>query len=152
MQLTRRLFRFLIQQSLILFNDFPPEIGLPHLPAHHFLKIGVKLLGLPQIHYIVYGLCGKVVFDSLLLVLFPLVLGLLMAGLKLCMTFEKFGERPANFSCDLCQIVACFLQVLVYGNAPLYAFIGTFAKCECRDWINFLPLAPQVGQPVLGWR
>jgi hypothetical protein len=65
---------------LIFFNDFPPEIGLSHLPAHHSLKIGIELLGLPQIHHVVYGLCGKIVFDPLLLVLFTLILGLLMAG------------------------------------------------------------------------
>jgi hypothetical protein len=34
-------------------------------------------------------LCGKVVFDSLLLVLFALVLRFLMAGLQLCMALEK---------------------------------------------------------------
>ena len=140
MQLPCRLLRFLIQQLLILFNNLTPEIGLSHLPAHHSLKIGIKLLGLPQIHHIVYGLCGKVVFDSLLLVLFTLVLGLLMAGLKLGVAFKKLGERPANFSCDLCQIVACFFQVLVDGNASLYAFIGTFAESECRDGVNLLPL------------
>ena len=89
MHFTSRLFRFLIQQLLILFNDLTPEVGLPHLPAHHFLKIGVKLLGLPQIHHIVYGLCGKVVFDPLFPVFFPLNFRLFMAGLKLCVAFEK---------------------------------------------------------------
>jgi hypothetical protein len=34
-------------------------------------------------------LCGKVVFDPLLLVLFALILRLLMAGLQLCMAPEK---------------------------------------------------------------
>ena len=89
MQLPCRLLRFLIQQPLILFNDFPPEIGLSHLPAHHSLKIGIELLGLPQIHHIVYGLCGKVVFDPLLPVVFSLNLGLFVAGFKLRMAFEK---------------------------------------------------------------
>jgi hypothetical protein len=74
---------------LILFNDLPPKVWLAHLPAHHSLKVGIKLLGLPQIHHIVDGLCGKVVFDSLLLVLFALILGLLMAGLQLCVALEK---------------------------------------------------------------
>jgi hypothetical protein len=79
MQLLSRLFRFLIQQPLILFNNFPPEIGHPHLPAHHPFKIGIKLLGLAQIHHIVYGLCGKVVFDPLFSVFFPLNFSFFMA-------------------------------------------------------------------------
>jgi hypothetical protein len=49
---------FLIQQPLILFNDFTPEIGHSHFPAHHSLKIGIKLLGLPEKHHIVDGLSG----------------------------------------------------------------------------------------------
>ena len=89
MQFTSRLLRFLIQQPLILFNDFPPEIGHSHLPAHHSLKIGIVLFGLPQIHHIVYGLCGKVVFDSLLLIVFPLDFRFFVAGLKLGMAFEE---------------------------------------------------------------
>jgi hypothetical protein len=88
-QLPRRLLRFLIQQPLILFNDFPPEIGHSHLPAHHSLKIGIELLGLPQIHHIVYGLCGKVVFDPLLSVLFPLNFRLFMAGFQFCLALEE---------------------------------------------------------------
>lgn len=141
MQLPRRLLRFLIQQPLILFNDFPPKIGLSHLPAHHSLKIGIVLFGLPQIHHIVYGLCGKVVFDPLLSVLFPLVLGLLMAGLKLSVALEEVGQSAANFTGDLGQVIASLFQVLVDGNAPLYAFIGPLAKCKGRDWVNFLLLA-----------
>jgi len=66
-----------------------PQIWHPHLPAHHFLKISVKLLGLPQIHHIVYGLCGKVVLDSLLLIFFPLKFRFFMACFKLCVTFEE---------------------------------------------------------------
>jgi len=34
-------------------------------------------------------LCGKVVFNPLLLIVFPLGLGLLMAGLQLCVALEK---------------------------------------------------------------
>lgn len=113
-----------------------PKIGLPHLPAHHAFQVRVKLLGLPEIHHIIYGLCGKVVFDSLLLVLFPLVLGLLMAGLKLSVALEEVGQSAANFTGDLGQVIASLFQVLVDGNAPLYAFIGPLAKCECRDGIN----------------
>jgi len=89
MQFTSRLFRFLIQEPLVLFYDVTPHIRHSHLPAHHFLKIGVKLLGLPQIHYIVYGLCGKVVFDPLLLIVFPLYFCFLVAGFKLGMAFEE---------------------------------------------------------------
>jgi len=79
----------LIQQPLILFNDFAPEIGLAHFPAHHSLKIGIELFGLPQIHYIVYGLCGKVVFDSLLPVFFSLNFSFFMAGFQFRLAFEK---------------------------------------------------------------
>jgi hypothetical protein len=88
-QLPRRLLRFLIQQPLILLNDFPPEIGHPHLPAHHSLKIGIELLGLPQIHHIVYGLCGKVVFDPLFSVFFPLDFRFFMAGFQFCLALEE---------------------------------------------------------------
>jgi hypothetical protein len=136
----RRLFRFLIQEPLVLCNNVFPEIGHSHLPAHHSLKISVELLGLPEIHHIVYGLCGKVVFDPFLPVVFSLNFCFLVAGFKLCVPLEETGECAANLGCDLCQIVARFLQVLVDGNAPLYAFIGSFTKCECRDWINLLPL------------
>jgi hypothetical protein len=83
-------------------------------------------------------LCGKVVFNPLLLIVFSLNFRFLVAGLKLCVAFKKLRESAANFTGDLCQIVACFLQVLVDGNAPLDAFVGTFAESECRDWINFL--------------
>jgi len=79
----------LIQQPLILFNDFPPKIGLPHLPAHHPLKIGIVLFGLPQIHHIVNGLCGKVVFDSLFSVVFPLDFRFFMAGFQFCLALEE---------------------------------------------------------------
>jgi len=89
MHFTSRLLRFLIQQPLILFNDLTPEVGLPHLPAHHFLKIGIELLGLPQIHHIVYGLCGKVVFDPLLPVFFPLNFRLFMAGFQFRLALEE---------------------------------------------------------------
>jgi hypothetical protein len=88
-QFTSRLLRFLVQQPLILFNDFPPEIGHSHLPAHHSLKIGIELLGLPQIHHIVYGLCGKVVFDSLLPVFFSLNFSFFMAGFQFRLAFEE---------------------------------------------------------------
>ena len=89
MQFTCRLLRLLIQEPLVLFYDVTPHIRHSHLPAHHFLKIGIKLLGLPQIHHIVYGLCGKVVFDSLLLIVFPLNFRFFVAGLKLGMAFEE---------------------------------------------------------------
>jgi len=79
----------LIQEPLVLFYDVTPHIGHSHLPAHHFLKIGVKLLGLPQIHHIVYGLCGKVVFDPFFLIVFPLNFRFLMAGLKLGVPLEE---------------------------------------------------------------
>jgi hypothetical protein len=88
-QFTSRLLRFLVQQFLILFYDFPPEIRLSHLPAHHFLKIGIKLFGLPQIHHIVYGLCGKVVFDPLLPVVFPLNFSFFMGSFQFCVSFEE---------------------------------------------------------------
>jgi len=88
-QFTSRLLRFLVQQPLILFNDFPPEIRHSHLPAHHSLKIGIELLGLPQIHHIVYGLCGKVVFDSLLPVVFPLNFRFFMAGFQFRLALEE---------------------------------------------------------------
>jgi hypothetical protein len=74
---------------LVLFNDFSPKIRLPHLPAHHFFQVSIKLFGLPEIHHIVDGLCGKVVFDSLLPVVFPLNFRFLVAGLKFCMSFEE---------------------------------------------------------------
>ena len=89
MQLTRRLFRFLIQEPLVLFYDVMPQIWHTHLPTHHFLKISVKLLGLPEIHHIVYGLCGKVVFDPLFLIVFPLYFRFLVAGLQLGVAFEE---------------------------------------------------------------
>jgi len=89
MQLPSRLLGLFVQQLLILFNDFTPEIGLPHLPAHHSLKIGIELLGLPQIHHIVYGLCGKVVFDPPLPVLFSLDFSLLVACFQFCLALEK---------------------------------------------------------------
>jgi hypothetical protein len=89
MQLPSRLLRLFIQQLLILFNDLTPEVGLPHLPAHHSLKIGIELLGLPQIHHIVNGLCGKVVFDPLFPVLFPLNFRLFMAGFQFRLAFEE---------------------------------------------------------------
>jgi hypothetical protein len=88
-QFTSRLLRFLVQQPLILFNDFPPEIRHSHLPAHHSLKIGIELLGLPQIHHIVYGLCGKVVFDSLLPVFFSLNFSFFMASFQFRLAFEE---------------------------------------------------------------
>jgi hypothetical protein len=88
-QFTSRLLRFLIQQLLILFNDLTPEIGLPHLPAHHSLKIGIELLGLPQIHHVVYGLCGKIVFDPLLPVVFPLNFRFFMAGFQFRLALEE---------------------------------------------------------------
>jgi len=88
-QLPSRLLRFLIQQFLILFNDLTPEVRLTHLPAHHSLKIGIELLGLPQVHHIVYGLCGKVVFDSLLPVVFPLSFSFFMAGFQFRLAFEE---------------------------------------------------------------
>ena len=80
---------FLIQQPLILFNDFTPEIGHSHLPAHHSLKIGIKLFGLPQIHHIVYGLCGKVVFDPFLPVVFPLNFRFFMVGFQFRLALEE---------------------------------------------------------------
>lgn len=89
MQLTSRLLGLFIQQLLILFNNFTPKIGLPHLPAHHSLKIGIELLGLPQIHHIVYGLCGKVVFDPLLPVFFSLNFSLFMAGFQFRLALEE---------------------------------------------------------------
>jgi hypothetical protein len=89
MQLPSRLLRFLIQQFLILFNDLAPEVRLTHLPAHHSLKIGIKLLGLPQVHHIVYGLCGKVVFDSLFPVFFPLNFSFFMAGFQFRLALEE---------------------------------------------------------------
>lgn len=89
MQFTSRLLRFLIQQSLVLFNDVMPEIGHPHLPSDHALQVGIELLGLAQVHHIVDGLCGKVVFDSLLPVVFPLNFSLFVAGLKLCVSLEE---------------------------------------------------------------
>jgi hypothetical protein len=89
MQLPSRLLGLFIQQLLILFNNFTPEIGLTHLPAHHSFKIGIELLGLPQIHHIVDGLCGKVVFNSLLPVLFPLNLSFFMAGFQFRLALEK---------------------------------------------------------------
>jgi len=88
-QFTSRLLRFLIQQPLILFNDFPPEIRHSHLSAHHSLKIGIKRFGLPQIHHIVYGLCGKVVFDPLFSVFFPLNFSLFMAGFQFRLALEE---------------------------------------------------------------
>jgi hypothetical protein len=66
-----------------------PQIGHSHLPAHHFLKISIELLGLPQIHHIVDGLCGKVVFDPLPLIFFPLNFSLLVAGFKFCVSLEE---------------------------------------------------------------
>jgi hypothetical protein len=90
-------------------------------------------------------LCGKVVFDPLFLVVFSLNFRFLVAGLKLCVAFEKLRKRTTNFTGNLCQIVACFLQVLVDGNTPLYAFIGTFAESECRDRVNLLPRRIGVG-------
>ena len=89
MQLTRCLFRLLVQQPLILVHDVMPQIRHPHLPAHHPLKIGIELLGLPQVHHIVYGLCGKVVFDSFFLVIFPLNRSFFVACFKLCVAFEE---------------------------------------------------------------
>ena len=89
MQFTSRLLRFLIQQPLVLLNNVVPEIGHSHLPAHHALQVGIELLGLAQVHHIVDGLCGKVVFDPLFPVVFPLDLRLFMAGLKLCVSFEE---------------------------------------------------------------
>ena len=89
MQLTRRLLRFLIQQPLVLRNNVFPKIRHPHLPAHHSLKIGIELLGLPQIHHIVYGLCGKVVFDPLLPVVFPLNFSFFMAGFQFRLALEE---------------------------------------------------------------
>ena len=89
MQFTSRLLRFLIQQSLVLFNDVLPEIGHPHLPSDHALQVGIELLGLAQIHHIVDGLCGKVVFDPFLSVLFPLDFSLLVAGFQFRLAFEK---------------------------------------------------------------
>ena len=89
MQFTSRLLRFLIQQPLVLLNNVVPEIRHPHLPAHHALQVGIELLGLAQVHHIVDGLCGKVVFDSLLSVVFPLDFSLFVAGFKFCVSFEK---------------------------------------------------------------
>jgi len=80
---------FLIQQPLILFNDFTPEIGHSHLPAHHSLKISVKLFCLPKIHYIVNGLGGQVVFDSFSLVFFALNLCLFMPRFQFSLAFEE---------------------------------------------------------------
>jgi hypothetical protein len=45
-------------------------------------------------------LCGKIVFDPLLLVLFTLILGLLMAGLQLCVALKKTRKGCTNFTCD----------------------------------------------------
>lgn len=137
MQLTRRLLRFLIQQPLVLRNNVFPKIRHPHLPAHHAFQVSVKLFGLAQVHHIVYGLCGKVVFDPLFPVVLTLDLSLFVAGLQLGMALEEVGQSAANLTGDLGQVIASLFQVLVDGNAPLYAFIGTLAKCECRDWINF---------------
>jgi len=89
MQFQSRLLRFLVQQLLVLFNNFTPEIRLPHLPAHHFLKVGIKLLCLPEKHHIVYGLCGKIVFDSFAFVFFSLKLCFFMAGFKFSLTLEE---------------------------------------------------------------
>ena len=113
-----------------------PEIGLTHFPAHHSLKIGIKLLGLPQIHHVVYGLCGKIVFDPLLPVLFPLDFGLLVACFQFCVAFEKTRKGRTNFTCDLCQIRPGFLQVLVNADAALYAFICPFTQGKRSYWIN----------------
>jgi hypothetical protein len=88
-QLTSRLLRFFIQQPLILVNNLMPQIRLPHIPAHHFFQVSIKLFGLPEIHHIVNGLCGKVVFDPLLPVVFSLNFRFLVAGFKLCMSFEE---------------------------------------------------------------
>jgi len=104
-QFTRRLFRFLIQQALVFFHNVVPEIGHSHLPAHHSLKISVELLSLAQIHDIVYGLGGQVVFDSF----FTLNLRFFMAGLKLGMALEETGQRAADFVGDLGQVVARLL-------------------------------------------
>jgi len=89
MQITSRLLCFLIQQPLVLFNNVMPQIWHPHLPAHHPLKVGIKLFGLPQIHHVVYGLRGKVVLDSPLLVVLSLYFCFFMTGLKFRMTLEE---------------------------------------------------------------
>jgi hypothetical protein len=88
-QFTSRLLRFFIQQPLVLRNNVFPKIRHPHLPAHHAFQVSVKLFGLAQVHHIVDGLCGKVVFDPLFPVVLSLDLSLLVAGLKLCVSFEK---------------------------------------------------------------
>jgi hypothetical protein len=62
---------------------------LPHLPAHHFLKVSVKLFGLPEKHHIVYGLCSKIVFDSFAFVFFSLKLCFFMTGFKFRLALEE---------------------------------------------------------------